>query len=885
MAKPGPSGASQCAVRVAIVLDITGSMGSVLGQCRLMIASLVKRLDSSPVSVEFVLIPYTESAEAVKLADGETTGCFASAHVFDLTEEAEEAVTFVENIKLCQSPLAPGHDASGCDGPENVKAGMFTLTTLCAMPTIAFLITDAPHHNSTSTSVTASHEIDWLLRRGVSREDARDVFRLFTLVEDFYAGTLIVNTVDFGGNQNVHGVFAQRTRGLCMRPGRGHDSSSMAQGLMTVVETLVARLEGNGATQSETVTGFDLLHVEEMLPRLTEQDDAGPAPVVGDHSAIFRSAMEHAESIVTGRGWARRALGMSSGLEQMRFVWLAARYLVLEHKDEAAREEALTELVGLRQEISDSLPADKRAHFSITGSALEARLRRRDEDRALGSQEAKEAVSIVSLLSVGDELEDGANLDDWLESVMRLLFGKPLRVSLPLDPTGKPDFMDAWSAVIQAVSPDEMTCADYMRLAKAHAEETGEVGWALGPSDRERYNAFLITCPPKDRDAAVVFWVASGTQVLNYCSGVSMGAPGFLPNLSPGTAASVLVHMISKSGAMMSEFDFGVATRIVTSLRELDKTPARALMTDLSEGRANPEDHPSKLVTALLRMPGAEDCSETRASAMKLVLEEWLARLIQLHYGKRTAESDAAYLEDLDRLIPLDDLVGDSLDFNPLEALHTLELDNDAAISACTPGWEARAVARVVELHPVAQAFKSCASALSGILSNSAPAEFPSIDVVWPEWGTQFLKLLLLRQRKDRYTFEMDDELGVGTHKPRETVATQALVLERLRQVHVESMKRYVAARRTACEEELMKCVTAICGQKECSNTSGRRLSDQIANELRDAYVRIGNPEPRAEKRAVGPTADLLNLRVCFDRTYVLQIIAASRAGHAKMQV
>ncbi len=35
-------------------------------------------------------------------------------------------------------------------------------------------------------------------------------------------------------------------------------------------------------------------------------------------------------------------------------------------------------------------------------------------------------------------------LQDWLESVMRLLLGCPIHVQLPLDAYGMPDFMDAW---------------------------------------------------------------------------------------------------------------------------------------------------------------------------------------------------------------------------------------------------------------------------------------------------------------------------------------------------------------------------------------------------------------------------------------------------------
>lgn len=45
---------------------------------------------------------------------------------------------------------------------------------------------------------------------------------------------------------------------------------------------------------------------------------------------------------------------------------------------------------------------------------------------------------------MGDALADDADWSDWLATVMRLLHGYPMRLQLPLDKDGKPDFMDAW---------------------------------------------------------------------------------------------------------------------------------------------------------------------------------------------------------------------------------------------------------------------------------------------------------------------------------------------------------------------------------------------------------------------------------------------------------
>lgn len=182
-----------------------------------------------------------------------------------------------------------------------------------------------------------------------------------------------------------------------------------------------------------------------------------------------------------------------------------------------------------------------------------------------------------------------------------------------------------------------------------------------------------------------------------------------------------------------------MATRIAASLRELNATPGQKLFNYLLEGRANPEDHPIKLITALLRMPGSESEEiETRALALNFVLEEWLAQLVQLHYGKRSLKPDVAYLQDLACYIPLDDLLGVRFDLDPLASLHPLELGDDAAVSAFTSDWEARAVGRVADMQPVSEIFKSRADALSGLLPNSRPKAFPTIEVEWPGWKTQF---------------------------------------------------------------------------------------------------------------------------------------------------
>merc|ERR1719198_256651 len=121
--------------------------------------------------------------------------------------------------------------------------------------------------------------------------------------------------------------------------------------------------------------------------------------------------------------------------------------------------------------------------------------------------------------------------------------GYPLDVALPLDMNGKPDFMDAWSAVCKRLGADQMTAADFATLMKKAEEEDGEQV-VKGPTDNCDYNAFLVMAPRKDALASKIFWLMSTTQLLNCIQAVTMGARGFIPNLYNGSTAACLTRYL-----------------------------------------------------------------------------------------------------------------------------------------------------------------------------------------------------------------------------------------------------------------------------------------------------------------------------------------------------
>uniref|UniRef100_A0A383VJA6 Uncharacterized protein n=1 Tax=Tetradesmus obliquus TaxID=3088 RepID=A0A383VJA6_TETOB len=172
-----------------------------------------------------------------------------------------------------------------------------------------------------------------------------------------------------------------------------------------------------------------------------------------------------------------------------------------------------------------------------------------------------------------------------------------MRLQLPLDRYGRPDFMDAWSAVVEKLGVERISAAEFMQLV-------GDKPAAAGPTDRASHNALLVLVEPHDVLATLVFRLASGTQVLDYVTGVLMGAKGFLPNLHAGTAAACLTRLLSKPQPL-SEFEWGQVQQIGHTLGSSHGNAAKAVSEELAAGRANPADNISKLLLGALRLIAA----------------------------------------------------------------------------------------------------------------------------------------------------------------------------------------------------------------------------------------------------------------------------------------
>jgi hypothetical protein len=139
-------------------------------------------------------------------------------------------------------------------------------------------------------------------------------------------------------------------------------------------------------------------------------------------------------------------MGISAAAQQLEFIWRTARYIV-QQADKKTKDttDELDAVLRLRESILAQLPPEASRHFTVTEKDI----------RQLAKQWAIEAsrpggppvavASAISLESVGDVLAaKSEDLDDLLHAVMKLLHGYPIRLQLPKDKFGQPDFMDAW---------------------------------------------------------------------------------------------------------------------------------------------------------------------------------------------------------------------------------------------------------------------------------------------------------------------------------------------------------------------------------------------------------------------------------------------------------
>ncbi|CAM9113857.1 unnamed protein product [Scytosiphon promiscuus] len=742
---------------VAIVLDITGSMGSQIEGVKQAVCALIPLLAENP-SLGIAIITFTEGGRDMRTG---LPGCYISVDVFAKPWRAAE---FVRNIRLGVPPGDPLIMANGVDGDENAKAALHALKRLDGTkPTVAFFITDAGYHRSKRDSPTAKAEEEFLLAQGGVSDT--DFYILFDSVLAHFGGNLVVIPIVYGFEQlgaHIKQAYGQ----VAMTSGSGvviQPVWSSSRTLSTTMAAFVTRLlaQLNGQTDlppephQEMLAELRLLDATHMTR--VERDlhvPPGPYPREGDAGILFASAMTRAVTAFQ-MSWKRRInVDKVSLLRQLVFGLTAAKFVFAVSSGNPIAEDLLTRLKLSYPDVLEAVPAEHRGQIKASPEVIEtlaADLAAKTTEGATSNAAAGsggEKFDAVTLETVretlgtalddeirwagGDEEFDKLDVDP-LEAVFSMVHGIFVNVRFPRGANGKPNFADAWSAMIDRHSFDVVSAESAVRMFKdskgvdayhydgdADGERGREELWyeagkrgggvAVGLTDRREYNGFIPLMDEGDPLKTTVMRIFSGLQVMNLVQMTILeGSPGgFLPSMYPGMVAATLARVIRTSAGgswaglegAAGEANDSLASQMVFSLKGIIGAPAKAVRLRLKFGKADPGNPPSKFLMVLCKQPRvSKEDEEAFRMKMRLVLDEWVAATVQLYFGKATPENDEKFHAFLEHVIPLEAIFGkDALNVNSLEKLHPLEIvgGKDGSGFPALEGWKATALANLV---------------------------------------------------------------------------------------------------------------------------------------------------------------------------------------------
>lgn len=180
--------------------------------------------------------------------------------------------------------------------------------------------------------------------------------------------------------------------------------------------------------------------------------------------------------------------------------------------------------------------------------------------------------------------------------------------------------MDAWSATIKMVSNDVVTAADFLAMIGDRESVSG-----LSVRSRE-YNFLQLVADPQDAVCSELWTIASGAHVLHILTALLSGASAglFSPNMFRGTISACLMTLLSIHGSELSEYQCGIADKMVHTVRLLmGMTPTTLTL--------EPESAMGKLLFRLLRLSvtNVNSHKEIDEAILRGFLEEMMAASAQ----------------------------------------------------------------------------------------------------------------------------------------------------------------------------------------------------------------------------------------------------------------
>ncbi|KAE9036904.1 hypothetical protein PR003_g8347 [Phytophthora rubi] len=714
-------------INLVFLLDITGSMADELEGVKRTVRHLVDSVFEEDYAVMITIVTFTESSQ----------GCFVTSKSFT---DGVEASNFVMSVKLCTPPGQPSVVANGGDGDENQKAALAELLTLDnTMPTIAFLITDAgPHLLAETRTSEAQHEINFLKEKH-SIVDS-DMFNVLALVQAHFEGNLIVNIVKYVKNSDhcMYGIIAKKFGGVLIEP-KVRDAQQLASGLLLILSKMFDRctggtftpaLETESTVSEAALDSFIFYDVEDLsIPSSEDGVKKNSIPKAGDTRDVLFAFLDRA-TVVVGDRFAKRAIAASGLREQVELLITIAQCLT----GKLGYNDALDRATSLVEKIRDLTPEENKSHLKLTAESLPAVLQQKIDT----SSELEVSESAITLLNTQEATEDALEEDDVfdprtvLQTVASLFLAHLAVLQLPVK-NGKPDFMDAWSAVITKISPDVVTARDFLTLIGSD-EATG------GLSIRARaYNYAQLVADPDDALGSALVRAASGTQLLDILTGLLSGAPAglFCPNMFRGTVSASLMSLLEQRDEPLSGFQWELVAKLVHSIRLIMGSSDR-----LPKMPVDPEAAMGKLLFRLLRRSGDKYDGE----ALVAVLKELLATRVH----KFTRFNEARYLELVEHMVGYthESVVEDA--FDP----HALDQD----VWRFGPNKAQKFAAETPFFH----AFEQCANNLIRCVVESptkygdASQAIPTLQELWPTCTEELPKFLLLQKRSARYRIVRD---------------------------------------------------------------------------------------------------------------------------------
>ncbi|RPA80462.1 hypothetical protein BJ508DRAFT_415441 [Ascobolus immersus RN42] len=677
-------------LEVVFLLDITGSMGNQIEAMKRMIKEFLASAGDEP-TLHMHVWTFTESSKK----------CYVCKSPANSTNS--DLIKYVTKIQLSTPPSAP-HDtgAYGGDYEENSVAAVSALLDSFDQNDniMAFIITDAPpHHVSAGRTPEAEAEKKWLAEQDPSLP--MDMFqRLDRIVESLNITFVPINYESHGHVDPFYLQAALLTDGVVLRP-TVNDAGLLANGLVTLMHAMQSTIVDGKVNRSEQASAieslanmFSIVKADPDTWVMFETDPIAPGQLRQEYKTLdgkegitagLFGLLETTMDRFTGKraGKRCRSVDPDTVAAAVRVFVLAMMIKTGFAKDDhkAALDVAQAELA---RQLEKNVETGKRETFYLNrllGNLLTT-------ENSVKPSESTSSQCIITLQSAWDtisELEQVPtsveDVEAWMEIVLQLTLCRLLNIRFPTDAEGKIDFMDAWSASVKNVSYGAPLSA-YAAVALRNHSDDGAT--YLDPSTRETFNSALLLAHPDDPVLSSCYTTLSALPSLQgLVQGYLVsGGLNIFPSITVGLQGSTLLSNLriiaqaNKPNLVVAPVAYEWLRSVVWSLAISDVVPAVDVVKVIeNEGTLNPEDNPSKLMTAFIRyMKKVDGKGQDLAKKWKYLYEELVTNSVS--FAIRLRDKGEAC-----ELIPTDEaliscFIEEPTTYDPLALLHPAETFN-----------------------------------------------------------------------------------------------------------------------------------------------------------------------------------------------------------------